>query len=135
MLFRRLQPATIGLIVGVLFMVAAGLIVAGVAVEGKPTGTDSSDVPVSVFLDSPVSLASMVIASLLATVIVMRWPTPLVGILAIIFCVVFAVFDALELTTKASMGAIGFAALAAAVLGTRLVTAFIALHLVRRPRA
>ncbi len=113
-------------------MVAAGLIVAGVAVEGKPTGTESSDVPVSVLLDSPISLASMVIASLLATVIVMRWPTPVVGILAIIFSLVFAVFDAIELTTKASMGAVGFAALAAVVLGTRLVTALIASTLVRR---
>lgn len=135
MLFRRLQPATIGLIIGVLIMGAAGLIVAGVAVEGKPTGTDSPDTPVSLFLDSPVSLASMVIASLLATVIVMRWPTPVVGILAIVFSLVLAGVDAVELWTKASMGSVGFAALAAVVLGTRLVTAATALLLVRRPSA
>ncbi len=132
---RRLQPASIGLFVGVMVMLAAGLIVVGVSLEGKPTGTDGSDVPLAIFLDSPVSLASMEVASLLMTLIVMRWPRPIVGILVIVFSLAFAIVDGLEWSSKASMGAIGFATFAAVILFIRLATAATAAMLLRRPSA
>lgn len=127
---------TLGTIVGLLVAAPALLIVMGVALEGQPLAVlfpaDAPTVsPIVLLVNSPFSLAAMVIASLIMAGLIIARPTRVMAVIAVVFTVFFAVFDVVELVSKAQAGLIGFVVIALVVLVVRAVTVALSLRLAR----
>lgn len=127
---------SIGTLAGLLVSAAALIIVMGIAIEGRPLPIvfppDAPTVaPLQLLVDSPFSLAAMVLASLIMTSLLIARPTRIVAGLGVAFCLFFAFFDVVELISKAQAGLIGFVVIAIAALGLRAVTTVLCLKLAR----
>jgi hypothetical protein len=127
---------SIGTLAGLLVSAPALLIVMGVAIEGHPLPivfpADAPTVaPLQLLVDSPFSLAAMVLASLIMTSLLIARPTRVVAVLGVVFCLFFAFFDAVELISKAQAGLVVFVVIAVAALALRAVTTVLCLRLAR----
>ena len=125
-----------GTLAGLLVSAPALLIVMGVAIEGHPLHlifpSDAPTVPpLQLLVDSPLSLAAMVLSSIIMTSLLIARPNRFVASLGVIFCIFFAFFDVVELLSKAQAGLVGFVGIAIAALALRAVTAVLCLRLVR----
>lgn len=127
---------SIGTLAGLLVSAPALLIVMGIAIEGHPLPivfpTDApTAAPLQLLVDSPFSLAAMVVASLIMTTLLIARPTRIVAGLGVVFCLFFAFFDVVELLSKAQAGLVGFVVIAFAALALRAITAVLCVRLAR----
>lgn len=127
---------SLGTLAGLLVSAPALLIVMGIALEGHPLPIvfpdDAPTVPpLQLLVDSPFSLAAMVVASLIMTTLLVARPTRFVAGLGVVFCAFFAFFDIVELIAKAQAGLVLFVMIAMAALAIRAVTTVLCLRLLR----
>jgi len=130
---RRRQ---LGSLMGMLFATPALLIIIGVAVQGHalpvvfPADAPTTP-PLELFVDSPISLAAMVVISLtLATLAIIR-PTRLVAALVVAASVALVFFDVVQLTIQMAAGEPGLVILAIVVIALRVAATALGVRLVR----
>jgi hypothetical protein len=95
------------------------------AAEARPFGID---------VESPLLVDSVIVISLLLALAVLRTTTPFVPVAIVGFAVIFALFDALEVSFQLGASRPGLALIAALLIALHVVTGLIALRLVRRQR-
>ena len=104
---------------------AAGETAGEHAAEARPFGID---------VESPLLVGGVIVISLLLALAVLRTTTPFVPVAILGFAVIFALFDALEVSFQVGASRTGLALIAALLIPLHVVTGLIALRLVWRPR-
>ena len=121
---------------GMLFATLALLIIIGVAVQGQalpvvfPADAPTT-APLELFVDSPLSLAAMVVISLTLATLAITRPTRLVAAMVVAASVALVFFDVVQLSMQAAAGQTGLVILAIVVIALRVAATALGLRLVR----